>query len=739
MPIREKIIKHTFLLIFFALLAIPTYGNYYYPYYINFTKSIEQGEVINLDKDLYLLHFGFLGENSYIYKTENLEPKNGITLSNTSVLYSKSAFGNLILLTFVNDSLFLVIYSKDNISNRIYISNTFENYFEYLDILVQNNLILLQIDKNIYLFNILDNFPKEFSILSQNALSANFYLLNDKIYIAIVEEESSQNVIKFIDSDGNFFHSLTVPSYNKVKIIDLYNYLSLTFTSSNNKSLIYLVNKRDYTINNSIWINANSNFIAFSDNSIFALQTNEKNNILSKYYTASNALNYIEYPIEFVQPFFIKIINNRIYTLYQNGICVFDTNLTIQAVQFFNISQQISDVIDIIENNNQIIITSKSNSLVFEIRKNKLSFVKLIFHKYAKYVIPIIIILIALMLINTIRTKNKLLNIIANIPATSFLFIINQKGKLIFANNYASSLLSLSSNIPLNKNFKDYFKNDFMKEIYRFYENNKNDKRTIREKLSLYIDENLTEWLCSIIPIRDFRGFAKGYVLFGIDITEQLERKRLANWAQLAHDMQTNLSTIKLNAEHISSSDLDQIRSRQKKIIHQVNILMNRIRDIITVGRTDVLDLYQVNSYEICSQAVAEFDEELFPNVKFILNVKNFELKCDKNKLVRAIRNAIENAIRALPDKKGEIAISSDLDINYAYFSVIDNGKGMDDETKSKFLKPYFTTSSQYGGSGIGTTIMQKVVELHKGRIDVESEVNKGTKITFVIPLKLLN
>jgi len=737
MPIRKKILKYLSHLVLFVLLTIPVFGNYFYPYKINFFKSIDLGEIIHTNNEFYILNYGLFGENSYIYKTNNFNPESGLTLPNASLLYAKSALDRLILLTSVNDSLFLVVYSDNTISHKIYISSSFENYYKLIDIQVQKNNILLQIDKNIYLFNITNNFPKVFSILSQNALDANFYLLNDKVFIAIVEEESSQNVIKFFDSDGNIFNSLSVPSYNNVKIIDIHNYLSLIFSSFDNKSLIYLINKRDYTVGNSIWINSNSNFIAMSNNTIYSLQTNEKTYVLSKIHTYSSVINNADFPIELVEPIYLKVINNRIYAIFKNGICITDTNLSIQAVYFFNISQQISEIINVFENKNQIIITSKSNSMIFEIKDNQLSVVKFFFYEYAKYIIPILIVLIMLFLINKIIAKSKLLNIIANIPSAGFLFIINHRGKLIFANDYASNLISLSRNVPLNKNFRDYFKNDAISEVYKFYEINKSNKKTIKEKLSLNLDGNPTEWLCSIIPIRDFRGFAKGYVLSGIDITEQLERKRLANWAQLAHDMQTNLSTIKLNAEHISNSDIDQIHSRQKKIIHQVNILMNRIRDIVTVGRTDILDLQIVNSYEICSQAVAEFDEELFPNVKFTLNVKNFELKCDKNKLVRAIRNAIENAIRALPDKKGEITITSDFDNNFAYFSIIDNGKGMDDETKSKFLKPYFTTSSQYGGSGIGTIIMQKVAEMHKGRIIVESKVNEGTNITFVIPFKI--
>jgi len=736
MPIRKKIL--ILLTLFFSLsLSFSVYGNYYYPYKLNYISSIETGEIFHSGSEFYIINYGLLGENSYIYRTNNFLPVNGITLPNTSVLFAKSFSDKIILLTFVNDSLILVLYSNGTISNKIYISNTFENYYKFVDILFQKDYILLHLDKNLYLFNIQNNFPKEYSIISQNALAANFYSLNDKIYIAIVEEESSQNVIKFLDINGNTFNSLTIPSYNEVKIVDVNNYLSLIFSSFHNKSLVYLINKGDYTVSNSLWINSNSNFIFFYDNSIYSLQANEKSYYLYKTYTNSIESNNVEIPNELVEPIYFKRYGNRIYTVFKNGICVFDTNLRIQAVLSFNISQQLSDINDIIEYDNKFIVTSKSNSLIFEIRNNRFSFVKFYYYKYAKFIIPILVFLLFVFLLNKIKSKSKLLNIIANIPSTGFLFIINHKGKLIFANEYASKLLSLSSNIPLNKNFKDYFKDNSISEIYNFYEKNKSDKKTIKEKVSLLIDDSPTEWLFSIIPIRDFRGFAKGYVLSGIDITEQLERKRLANWAQLAHDMQTNLSTIKLNAEHISNSDIDQIHSRQKKIIHQVNILMNRIRDIVTVGRTDVLDLQQVSSYEICSQAVAEFDEELFPNVQFTLNIKNFELKCDKNKLVRAIRNAIENAIRALPDKKGDITISTDFDNDFAYFSVMDNGKGMDDETKSKFLKPYFTTSSQYGGSGIGTIIMQKVTELHKGRIIVESKVNEGTTITFAIPLKL--
>jgi signal transduction histidine kinase len=58
----------------------------------------------------------------------------------------------------------------------------------------------------------------------------------------------------------------------------------------------------------------------------------------------------------------------------------------------------------------------------------------------------------------------------------------------------------------------------------------------------------------------------------------------------------------------------------------------------------------------------------------------------------------------------------------------------MDEQTRKKILQPYFTTSGGKGGSGIGTMIMQQVLELHGGSITIQSEKGTGTEIIFSLP-----
>jgi len=66
--------------------------------------------------------------------------------------------------------------------------------------------------------------------------------------------------------------------------------------------------------------------------------------------------------------------------------------------------------------------------------------------------------------------------------------------------------------------------------------------------------------------------------------------------------------------------------------------------------------------------------------------------------------------------------------------SIKDSGKGMDEQTKKKFLEPYFSTSKDGTGFGIGTIIIQEAIELHNGKIEIKSKLGSGTEIILKLP-----
>jgi len=156
------------------------------------------------------------------------------------------------------------------------------------------------------------------------------------------------------------------------------------------------------------------------------------------------------------------------------------------------------------------------------------------------------------------------------------------------------------------------------------------------------------------------------------------------------------------------------------------------------VGRDDIVELEDTSACELLQSVMMEFDESLFPDVEFKIECGEITVICDKKKLIRALRNAVENALKYLPDRKGKIILKAIIENNNYIYSVRDNGKGMDADTKVRMLIPYFTTAKKSGGSGIGTMIMQKVAELHNGKINVESEPGKGTEVQFIFPIQSL-
>ena len=121
------------------------------------------------------------------------------------------------------------------------------------------------------------------------------------------------------------------------------------------------------------------------------------------------------------------------------------------------------------------------------------------------------------------------------------------------------------------------------------------------------------------------------------------------------------------------------------------------------------------------------------------------ELYCNESEIREALTNLVLNAVDALP-KGGLITIhchAVSLTVNgqerkstHAIIEVRDNGIGMDEKTRQRCLEPFFSTKRQRGGSGLGLAMVYGTVERHEGRVEVESEVNKGTTLRLILPLR---
>jgi signal transduction histidine kinase len=115
------------------------------------------------------------------------------------------------------------------------------------------------------------------------------------------------------------------------------------------------------------------------------------------------------------------------------------------------------------------------------------------------------------------------------------------------------------------------------------------------------------------------------------------------------------------------------------------------------------------------------------------------ELRGNVAQLQQVVVNALQNAAQALPaDGTGRIAVRARTlpDGAWVALSVEDNGCGIPPEIQARIFDPFFTTRQAAGGSGLGLAIIEGILQQHRGRIEVDSQVGRGTVFRFLLPVK---
>jgi signal transduction histidine kinase len=446
--------------------------------------------------------------------------------------------------------------------------------------------------------------------------------------------------------------------------------------------------------------------------------------------------NTLTLPNRFTDALTCRIIDNSLYCLFSDGICEIgiESNSLESASPISSMRVFASGNPYIIKLNDEYVITMKNGYMFLEMTPDPLWWLRRFIATSGAFLIPGIILLIIIIFYRRYLLQRRFLEAGLELSGMGILIYLDSEGRLIKVNSTAKSVLHISPDIPLHRPIRYYVSKSHLSELLDFIETALIERKPMQKQITIGENETVKEFIWGATPLFGFAGSFAGCILSGIDITEELEKKRLTNWAQLAHDMQTNLSIILLNAQQLQIVDEKNI-IRQKKILSQITLLMQRVRDIVTVGREEIASYSPNDALLICKDVIEEFDDQLYPNAKLSFSGKPIMLFCDPIKLTRGLRNAVENGMRALQKQPGTVDLSCSHDDRFVYFKIKDSGIGMDDHTRANMMKPYFTTKNSQGGYGIGTMVMQKVAELHNGRIEIGSEPGKGSVITFIIPL----
>lgn len=225
---------------------------------------------------------------------------------------------------------------------------------------------------------------------------------------------------------------------------------------------------------------------------------------------------------------------------------------------------------------------------------------------------------------------------------------------------------------------------------------------------------------------------------------ELIKKERLAAIGQMAsvvgHEIRNPLAVIN-NSIYFIKTKLGSAGEPDPKLAKHIKIIESEIQqangiinEILTYSRQREMQLERVHLNNWLEELLSVYPFP--PHIQLVkqLDPANPPLDIDVVEVQQAIRNLIGNGIEVMPPPKGgTVTVRTTLpEPGWVEIAIADSGSGIPPDVLDKIFAPFFTTKAR--GTGLGLAVVRKVVDRHKGKVDVESTVGVGTTFKLFFP-----
>ncbi len=256
-----------------------------------------------------------------------------------------------------------------------------------------------------------------------------------------------------------------------------------------------------------------------------------------------------------------------------------------------------------------------------------------------------------------------------------------------------------------------------------------------------------------VSPLVGHDDTVQGVLLVGEDVTEKVRTKqaliqseRLATIGRMsalvAHEIRNPLSSIGLNTE-LLEDELDEAQLQKddepRKLLRSISREVERLTEVteeyLKFARLPKPHLIDENVNDILSDLFDFLQEEIRHadvniDTRFAPNLP--AIRADEGQLKQAFINIIRNSLESMQNG-GNLSVTTGTSEDHVVITITDTGSGIDNQNLDRIFDPFFSTRN--GGTGLGLSLTQQIVNEHRGVIQCESQPQKGTSFIITLPV----
>lgn len=207
----------------------------------------------------------------------------------------------------------------------------------------------------------------------------------------------------------------------------------------------------------------------------------------------------------------------------------------------------------------------------------------------------------------------------------------------------------------------------------------------------------------------------------------------------IAHELKNPLATVSQGIHFLEnnlSTSPDKVAAAIEKMKKSIDRADNIIIDLLKFSGTSDLKLEHLDLCDLLNVSLLLIENRArHSDINIIkdFSEKDLRIQANRNTFQQVLFNLYNNAVDAMPDG-GRLTLKAYREAGDVVIEVIDTGIGIPKDNLSRIFDPFFTTKEPGKGVGLGLSIVSLILERHNATINVESEINKGTR--FIIRLK---